>query len=65
MYNDKIKQHIYNWRENHPGKYQEYTKQYNTQWYEKNKTEFNRRRKDKYHFNTHWKTLCNIAVETL
>ena len=37
MYNDKIKQHIYKWRESNKDKYNEMMKEHNKKYYEGNK----------------------------
>ena len=63
MYNDKIKQHIYKWRESNKDKYSEMMKEHNKKYYEGNKEKQSEKNLKRYYYNQECKKFRNILLD--
>ena len=63
MYNDKIKEAIYKWREVNKDKYNEMMKEHNKKYYDGNKEKQSEKNLKRYYYNQECKKFRNILLE--
>lgn len=63
MYNDKIKESIYKWRESNKDKYNELMKEHNKKYYEENKRKQSDKNLKRYHYNRECEKFRNILLD--
>ena len=60
MYNEKTKQYIYKWRQQHPEEYRTINSKYANEWYERNKVEVCRKKKAQRCLKIEFSRLCGM-----